>query len=89
MASGVTVAKEVIRGQGFSFYSSVSVNMALFRGVRAVGKTVVTAVDSGIIAPAASYHKNVSSYTADILMFCTKQGVNCLRFVIYDLRSDC
>lgn len=33
--------------------------MALFRGARTVGKALSTVVDSGIIAPSASYHKNV------------------------------
>lgn len=34
-------------------------NMALFRGSRAVGKALAAAVDSGIVAPSALYHKNV------------------------------
>ncbi|KAK7108120.1 hypothetical protein V1264_015913 [Littorina saxatilis] len=33
--------------------------MALFRGAKTVGKALTAAVDSRIIAPTASYHKNV------------------------------
>ena len=33
--------------------------MALFRGSRVVRKALAVAVDSGIVAPSALYHKNV------------------------------
>ena len=33
--------------------------MALFRVSRAVGKALAAAVDNGIVAPSALYHKNV------------------------------
>lgn len=42
-----------------SYYEVQNVNMALFRGAKAVGKVLATAVDSGIAAPSALYHKNV------------------------------
>ena len=47
-------------GQGYTTsLQNNTTNMALFRGSRVVRKALAVAVDSGIVAPSALYHKNV------------------------------